>query len=239
MARKKTEIDEKEIDEILNLFIKTRLHGVVSKLSYNGVKKFNEEIAFNDNYIRENGEQFKLYKYNFWAGKYNGVDLYGKKKIDEKKKQTEVKAVGEMFSPDILDVIALVDKLHTKPEELSRRLCKLFDRQIRENEMLKNRLSIEIEQKEVLRKKLEMMGTACTNIMFQSQSPNNSLNDMFKLRKEQDVIPYNELVSMFNEDEERINKLIRLVSATTISEKTKENIIQMPKKSDKSRFKGL
>ena len=240
MARKKIQFDEEEINEILDLYIEIKLNGVVSKLSNNGVCNFNKEIADNDNFIRKNGKKFNLYKYNFWAGKYNGEDGYGKKKITERKEKSEVKVVGERFAPDVVDVIKLVNDFHKKPAELSRRLCKLFNRQIQEKEMLNKRLEAVTKQNTEMRERIEMMDTALTNIMFQSQSPGNSLNNMFSLSKTEDEFCYKEFKNMFNNNEERINKMIKSTYSSVDQEGSKDsNVVPINSKKSKEKYSRL
>lgn len=240
MARKKVEIDKEEIDEILDLYIEIKLNGVVSKLSNNGVCNFNKEIADNKNFIRKNGKKFNLYRYNFWAGKYNGQDGYGKKQISERKEKSEVKVVGEQFSPDVLDVIKLVNDFYKRPAELSKRLCKIFNRKIEEKEMLDKRLEAVMKQNTELRERIEMMDTALTNIMFQSQSPGNSLNNMFRLSKDEDAFCYGEFVNMFNNNEERINKIIKSTYASVSHEGSGDsNVLPISGKKNKEKYSRL
>lgn len=236
MARPRTEIDEKEINEIIELYIKEELNGIVSGLSNNGVCNFNKKIANNPKYKRENGETFKLYKYQVWGGQYNGEDGIGKTKIREKKEKNEVKVIGEGFSPVTLDIKSLVENLHSKPEKLITRLCRIFERKERIIKEYEERESKHKKQIEQLQQKIEMMDKALTNLMFQSQSPGNSLNDMFNMTKKEDSICRTEFKNMFNNDKERISALLEL---TANKEELKSKIVELNSKLNQDKYSRL
>ena len=81
-----------------------------------------------------------------------------------------------------------------------------------------------------------MMDKALTNFMFQSQSPGNSLNDMFNMTKKEDGICVNELMNMFNNDKERIAALLEL---TANNEGSKGNIIELNSKLNQEKYNRL
>lgn len=220
---KKIDVDKREIDEIIKLRI-TELEGDVSKLTYNSVWKFNQRISKDKNYKRYDGKNFTSYGYHTWAGKYKNEYGYGKVRIDEIKKDAMSKnnssvdsnyfelmeMANEEFVSSMNDIILLVSDLHTQPEVLTRRLVKVFKRDKRtiielekENKELKEKLAIEEDKNN----KLE---TGVINLFFASSSPNNSMENMINLSKSEDSFSYNELKNMFNSDEERIRKLIKI-----------------------------
>ncbi|GKX66900.1 hypothetical protein [Inconstantimicrobium mannanitabidum] len=236
MPRPKSEIDENEIYEIIHLYVIEKLNGIVSKLSNNGVYNFNKQIAQNPKFARKNGELFKLYKYQVWGGQYKGEDGIGKKKIREIKENNTVRVIGENFTPSIIDIIQLVNDLHSKPEKLISRLCKIFER--------KEKLIGEYESREIkyikqiaqLKQKLEMMDKGITNLMFQSQSPGNSLNDMFNMTQKEDSICFYELKNIFNNDNERIMGLLEL---THSNEDSKNKILKLNSKLNNDKYSRL
>lgn len=209
MARPKTKIDKDEINEIINLYIKKVLNGNTMKLSANGITKFSAQIAKNETYIRQNGLLFNKYKYTIWAGNYQGNDYYGKQRINEIKNEAEVKGVGEAFNPVTLDIIRLLEDSKNVDDKLKLRLCKIFDKERKyKNELEKDLENIKRENKK-LRQKIDMMEKSIINLMFQSQSPDNSLNDMFNATRSTDVICCREMENIFNEGSERIKILMQ------------------------------
>lgn len=238
MARPRIEIDTTEINEIIDLYIKEELNGIVSKLTNRGVCKFNEQIASNPNYKRNNGQPFNLYKYWVWGGQYNGEDGLGKIEIKKRLKRNEVRVVGENFLPDVSDIVQLVNDLHNKPIKLITRLRKIFERERKEKELFKlEKVKYKKMYEETL-SKLEMQQKAITNLMFQSQSPDNSLNDMFNMSKPTDNICINELINIFNCSEERLSQLLTPLSKSS-NINSIDNIIDMSSKLNSDRYKGL
>lgn len=236
MARPRKEINEDEIDEIVDLYIKEILNGNEIEISGSGVTKFNELIANNIDYKRKNGELFNLYGYTIWAGKYKGEDYYGKKKIKEIKERNEVKVIGEGFNPVILDIIKLVDNLSKKPEVLKARLCKIFNRERTKISYLEKEIQKLKEDKVKLESKITLLDTSITNLMFLSQSYDNSLNDMFYMTKSSDGVCYDEFINIFNENNSRLNKLL---NNNLIDNKNGKNIINMQIKAKSEKYKDL
>lgn len=236
MARPRKQIDKNEIDEIIELYIDSILKGRAIEISNNGVSNFNKIIANNREYIRKNGEYFNLYGYTVWAGQYKGEDYYGKKKIKEIKEENEIKVVGEGFSPEVLDIVKLVEDLKNKPEILLTRLCSLFNREREKTKQLQNQVDKLKQDKQNLEAKINLMDISLTNFMFQSQSVDNSLNDMFNMSKSTDGICFNELCNMFNEDNARINSLLNY---TFVNNKAEENVIDISLKHNSSKYKDL
>lgn len=235
MARKKNVIDEYEIVEIIDLYIEKELKGIVSKLSNNGVCNFNKVIANNPEYIRKNGELFKLYRYNVWGGKYKEKDGLGKVKIQEKIYKNSVKLIGENFRGNTIDIVQLVNDLHKQPEKLAQRLCRLFEKERSDIEYLEKKLSKLQNKNSELEEKIEMMNTAMTNFVFQSESAKNSLINMLEITKREDAFCFNEFSNMFNNNQERINYILENVEKKTI----KDDIIYLHKKTDKEKYSRL
>ncbi|WP_338658553.1 hypothetical protein [Paraclostridium sordellii] len=235
MARGKMKIDESEIKEIIDLKVEN-LNGIVSRLTYNGVCEFNKQIANNPKYKRSNGELFKEYGYTVWAGTYKGEDYIGKKMINDIKEKNKVPIVGADFRPEVQDIIQLVNDLHNKPEKLTLRLCKIFDRERKNTEEMRKELKMLKKKKSILEEKIELMETSMTNLIFQSQSIDNSLNNMFDLKKSKDSVCYNELLNMFNNNDSRIKSLFY---NNNIEDMKKDNVISISEKTKGYIDRGL
>lgn len=199
MARPRIKIDKREVEEIIMLKLE-ELSGVKSKLTYNNVWNFNKKIANNGKYIRENGEMYRLYGYQFWAAEYKGKAYFGKEKIDEIKSQDEFILVGKSFNADIQDIFILIDKYGKSPECLKKKLVNLFEKDRKkitflqsENKMLQEKLR---RTEDYLKRFQEGFGS----MFYKSQSKNNSLKDVMTLVKSEDPIIVNELRGMFNND---------------------------------------
>lgn len=196
MAKSKTTIDNVEIDEIINLYIKEQ-GGIVPELKYKAISNFNIEIADNPKYNRSNGGLFKLYKYNFWGGSYNGEYNYGKVRIMELNEKNTVQVVGKEFDSDMADIVAMINDLHKKPQELTHLMIKLFEKERKKSKETQIELSKQKEINKLLMQNIEALEDGITNLIFHSQSPNNSLNNMLNLSKSADSICYDELKNMF------------------------------------------
>ncbi|MCB2290177.1 hypothetical protein LGK97_10400 [Clostridium sp. CS001] len=207
MARQKREVDEEEIDEIISLKLK-ELNGIKRKLTYNSVCTFNERIANNPEYKRLDGKLFNKYGYDFWATSYKGEDYFGKKKIDEVKNSRDVILAGEVFNPEIQDLLVLVDNYHKNPHELSKRLVKLMERDRKNIAMLREqneRLNISLAK---AKKNLELFEEGFATMFYSSSSADNSLYDVMSLKRSADSFVYDELRNMFNRDESRLGKIL-------------------------------
>lgn len=198
MAKNKTVIDKEEIDEIINLYIKKQ-GGFVPELKFKSISDFNIEIANNDKYKRSNGNLFTLYKYNFWGGSYKGEFNYGKRRIIELNEENKIRVVGKEFVSDMTDIIMLVNDLHKKPQELTDRLISLFEKERNNLRKAKCELKEAKEKNEQLIQKVSDLEDGITNLIYQSQNPNNSLNNMLDLSKSADSICYDELKNMFGD----------------------------------------
>lgn len=238
MARPKVKIDENEINEIIDLYITDELNGIVSKLSNRGVCKFNEKITNNPDYKRKNGELFTLYKYWVWGGEYKGEQGYGKVEIKNRLEKNEVKVIGEAFIPEVTDIVQLVNNLYTQPTKLILRLRKIFEKERKEKELFKAEKEKYKKKYEETLSKLQMHEKAVTNLMFQSQSPDNSLNDMFNMSKSSDEICCNELSNIFDNSKERLNVLLNPMLEKN-DEDAANKIISMSSKLNSDRYKGL
>lgn len=238
MARPRVEINKDEVKEIIDLYIKEELNGIVSKLSNRGVCKFNEKIANNPVYKRKNGELFTLYKYWVWGGEYKGEEGYGRLEIKERLEKNEVKVIGEAFIPDVADIVQLVNDLYTQPTKLIVRLRKIFEHERKEKELFKSEKDNYKQKYEDTLLKLQMHERAITNLMFQSQSPDNSLNDMFNMCKPTDEICINELSNIFDNSQERLTLLINPILERT-DEDTASKVIRMSSKLSSDKYKGL
>lgn len=237
MAKTKTEYDPKEIQEIIELYIEKELNGLVSKISQNGVFKFNTKISEMENLLNYKNENFKVYSRDFWSGTYKGEDNYGRAQILKYKKKNAVRVVGSAFDPDVLDIIALIDQYHKTPDTLVLKVRNMWDRIVKEKDASLKERNIYKEKYEELLKKHEEQTNAYHNLVFLSQSPKNSLNSMFKLSKNEDIFAFKELTKIFDE-EERINELLGFEERTVIDV---ENVVPIDKNkaSKKEKFKGL
>lgn len=228
---KRINVDIEEIEEIIELYVKEN-GGIIQELKFKSISNFNNKIANNNDYKRKNGELFNLYKYNFWGGSYNGEYNYGKKRILEYNSNIEIKVVGEEFSNGTNDILNLVNNLHKKPQELIKCLVKIYDKERTLLEDTKKALEKEQTINKELQEQLKNYENGITNLIIQSQSPNNSLRNMLNLEKSADAICYDELKNMFNNNNERFKELI------SQQDNTKENVISMDKL-NKARRKSL
>lgn len=202
MGRPKRQIDIDEINEIIDIKLK-ELNGIVSRLTCRGVSELNKKIANNPEYIRKNGKPFKLYGYDIWANE----SYPGKKRIMEIQNKNEVRVVGEDFKPEIQDIIKLINDLHTKPEILLTRICRIFEKERMKYEAAEKQIDRLKSENNKLHEKLDAMETGVINLMFMSHSSSNSLNDMLRHSRESDEICYQEFKNMFGKKNEYIEKI--------------------------------
>lgn len=211
MSKPKRIVDHEEVDEIIALKLKD-LGGIRKKLTYNSVFKFNENIAKNEEFKRKNGELFKRYGYDFWAGQYNGVDYYGKQKIDEIKRNSNVQVIGEEFAPSINDIIMLVNDLHSKPEVLTRKLVSLYEKDKKKIVSLENEVEKLTKQRDKLTKDLRAFEKGFTTVFYNSILDSNSLPNVLSMKKSKDGLIFDELKNMFSQDNTRFSKVIEIGS---------------------------
>lgn len=205
MAKNKTTIDLEEVDEIVNLYIESR-GGFTTDLKFKAISDFNIKIV-NDKYKRKNDKMFTLYKYNFWGGSYNGEFNYGKKRIIELNEKNKVHVVGHEFDNEVIDIITLVNDLHNKPQELTKYLVSIFEKERKKHKDVENQLALAKETISKLENKIAVFENGFTNLFFQSNSPNTSLDNMMNLSKSMDSVCYDELKNMFgNTDRFKRNK---------------------------------
>lgn len=207
MGKPKIKIDHIEIDEIISLKLKT-LGGIRKKLTYNSVWIFNKKIANNKQYIRENGKLFISYGYSIWASGYNAEDYYGRKRIDEIKRNPNTRVVGEEFSPGVQDIIMLVNDLSSKPEVLSRKLVLMFEKDINKIEILEKTVSSLTNKCKQVSKRMELFEKGFATAFYNSVSDNNSLPNVMCMMKSKDENIRKELTSMFDQDKVRLSQVI-------------------------------
>lgn len=228
MSKVKTGYDEQEIDEIINLYIKEH-GGVLREVQYNAVSKFNVKIANNEDYRRENGELFKLYKYNFWGGAYQGQYNFGKRKIIEFNEKNKIHVVGKEYDAHIGSIVAMIHELHKKPHKLTKLLVDLFeDKLITIEKLKKDNLALK-QEVENLKSNNKYLNDSYTALFCHSQSPNNSLNNMMNMSKKADSVCYDILLNMFG-------NLDRFEQFKIKEENTNDNIVSME---DLARLKRL
>lgn len=200
------EINTKEVDEIIALKLND-LGGLKSKLTYNNVWNFNKNLV-KDKVLNSEGKPFTLYGYTFWASSYNGEDYYGKAKIDEIKSSKEIVLAGESFSKEVQDILILVDKYKDKPQELSKKLVKIFESDRKKMDLLSEqnkKLNKEITS---LREQKKQLEEGFTTVFYNSIYTDNSMNDVMSINKSGDSHMLESLKTMFNEDENKLNQIL-------------------------------
>lgn len=195
MSKNKTTINLEEIDEIINLYIESQ-GGFIPELKFKAISDFNVKIV-NNKYKRKNGELFILYKYNFWGGSYKGEYNYGKQRIIELNEKNKVQVVGREFNNEIIDIITLINDLHKKPQELTKHLISIFEKERKKHKEVKKELALAKEINLKLESKINTLENGITNLFFQSNSPNTSLDSMMSLSKSADSVCYDEFKNMF------------------------------------------
>ncbi|MGL4850599.1 MAG: hypothetical protein ACRC28_17040 [Clostridium sp.] len=233
MAKERTKYDEKEVNEILDLYEKEILKGIKSKVSQSGVQKYNERLSNSNEYLNYLRKPFTLYSKDFWAGTYKGDDNYGKAQIKLRNEKGQ-KFLGEEFSSDVLDVMALIDRYHKYPDKLFIKLRKIINSLVEEKEIAQNNYKVIEKKYNTLKESYELSLESYTNFVFESQSPNNSLNDMFRLTKEEDAFAFGELANTFN-SEKRINDIINKAKKDEIRmNEILNNVVDLNEKKKKS-----
>ena len=239
MARARREVDEIEVEEIIRLKVE-ELGGAKNKLTNNSVFQFNKKIANNPEYKRKDGKLFNLYGYDFWAGNYKGEDYYGKKKINEIKNETNITVAGEIFIPEVQDVILLVNQYHEKPEMLSRKLASIFTADKKKIAKLEKENQKLKKDKENLKKNLEDFQIGFASLFCNSHYMSNSLTDVISMKRSNDELVYNELKNMFKSED----KILQMASIGSKGEKSSnenvENIVdESILEAKRNRLKGL
>ncbi|CEP83698.1 Uncharacterised protein [[Clostridium] sordellii] len=106
----------------------------------------------------------------------------------------------------------IIEKNHKNPAKLTKLLCKLFYKyDKRQNNLIKENLKLTKENND-LKIKNQALEDGITRILFDSQNPNNSLNNMLLLEKSQDVFIMEELKNMFDNDLTTLEKLSSLTN---------------------------
>ncbi|MDC4243914.1 hypothetical protein [Clostridium perfringens] len=230
MAKTKTEVDKDEVEEIIDLYIKEN-GGMVSELKYKAISDFNAHIA-SEGVLRANGNPFKLYRYNFWGGSYDGKFNYGKRAIIERNNKNKVHVIGPQFDADVVDIIGCVNDLHKKPQELIDVLVKIFQKERKKIKELNEELDEKNKKLDAYKSKIEKMEKGYANLFFQSQSPSNSLNNMMSLSKSADSVCYDELKNMFGD----LNRFDRIIQSQ-VNEKQMNNVTDINKQRKAQKLK--
>lgn len=235
MPRKKREYDSNEVTEIIELRLK-ELNGVISKLSYNGVCNLNKKIAKNSEYKRKNGKLFNLYPYDFWAGKYNGIENYGKKQIDSIKENHQTEYLSGIFDPNLQDVLLAINDLHNNPVKLSYVLTNIFKKDKQKIQSLEKENQLLKTKNKNLKTTLENTQQAIYNIFYNSKSTKNSLINIFELKKSQDGFMKEQISNAFLSNTDLLEKLLTREDEATIQ---RVNIIEINREKRKSRHQNL
>jgi len=207
MARPKLVVDEQEVDEIINIKLE-ELGGVKSKLTYNNVWMLNKRIANNTEHLRENGAQYSLYGYQFWAASYKGNDYYGKRRIDEIKSEETFILAGKQFTPQMQDIFVLFDKYGGTSKSVSilkEKMLQLFEKDRTKIGYLEEELKVTEKKLENANRSLEKFQDNFIKMFFDSQEENNSLQNVMQLKKSGDVMLDQQLKEMFGD------KLVKVV----------------------------
>ena len=196
MARPKSEYDEEEVKEIILLKLDDLL-GVKSKLTPNKVFTFNKKIdEKNSGYLRKNGEPFKLYGYHFW---YTETE-FGRKQIDEIKSEEEFILAGKSFTPNTMDIPVLVNKYHKKPEELTRKLINLFEKDRTKIKILEQERDEYIEKLNKANEMFEEQRQSFLSLFMESDNQTNSLKDVKSLKRSEDGLINDELKNVIGDN---------------------------------------
>ena len=245
MAKQKTQFDIDEVNEILDLYKnKIRKEGnILTEYKCKSVSNFNEYLV-EENVKRSNGEPFTLYKYNFWAGRHRstGEYNYGKKIIMQRNEELQKQLSKEAKDLELQDIISIIDKNINDKNKVTALLCHYIKKQ-------KDKMKIVIDENiklsddnRNLKNKISILEDTYTNLFFNSQVPNNSLNDMLSLEKSQDKFICEELENMFEDGLNRFNMLANLDYdyATANENHRLQNIINLEeKKKQNQRLKEL
>lgn len=245
MAKPKLQYDIEEVDEILDLYKKElrKENKRLTEYKSKSISKFNELLVDN-NTKRKNGDSFTLYKYNFWAGKHRstGNYNYGKKIIIEKNEELRQMEMKSNRTVEIQDIINIVNRNIKNPDEMKNLLCIYLKKEKDKIANLsKENIKLTNEVRE-LKNKNQVLSDTYTNLFFNSQNPNNSLNDMLSLTKIDDKFICDELESMFDDGLSRFNVLANLDydSSLSTNNHSLQNIISLnEKKMQNQRAKEL
>lgn len=218
MAKPKLQFDVEEIEEILDLYRKKiRKEGkVLTEYKSKSISRFNEDLV-NSNVKRSNGEPFILYKYNFWAGRHrgNGHYNYGKKIIIQRNEELRLQLTSEPKDVEMQDIINIIDKNIKDPNKMTSLLCHYLKKQKNKTAIIINENIKLSDENRHLKNKIILLEDVYTNLFFNSQIPNNSLNDMLSLSKSQDKFICEELENIFEDGLNRFNTLANLDSNLT------------------------
>ncbi len=224
MARPKIEVDEKEVDEIINLKL-NELSGVKGRLTYNNVWNFNKELVKNK-ILNYKGNQFRLYGYTFWAATYNGIDYIGKQKIDEIKSQDSFILAGKEFVTKMQDLIVIFDKYGTDDREgrlLREKILRLFEKDRIQMQYLQKELEVEVNRNKELSASLTKFQDDYLEMFFESNDSNNSLPNVMQLSKSGDEVLKHKLTEMFpNRLQEIERKNVSSLSKKKLSKRYEE-----------------
>lgn len=240
MANPKIDYSIEEIDEILDLYgDKLKKEGkLLIEYKCKSVSNFNKDLVDN-NVKRKNGSYFTLYKYHFWAGRQgkDGDYNYGKKAIMEKNYQLSQTLCGKEKDIDIQDILTIIERNYKNPNKMTNLICSYIRKEQKQKQKILEENIKLAEENVKLRNQNIKIEDSFTNIFFNSQFTNNSLNDMMTCKKSGDAFIREELNNMFVDGLERINRLTNVVNDYSIMEDTSpsennklDNLVQLGKK---------
>ena len=205
-GRPKTQYDIEEINEIIEMKLKSVDYNI-SKVTYNSVFTFNKYLVKTKKRNSKN-ELFKLYGYSFWAADYRGVPNQGKEQIDLCKRHNHPIIAGESFEVGTDDIKAVIDTNSNNPQKMKQILIKIFQKERNENARNDKKFN-ELQQKVNTYKKLASQYKQALFMMFyNSRLSENSLNDVMVLKKEGDTYIQNELLHIFDNNQELIEEIV-------------------------------
>lgn len=223
--------DVDEVDEIIKLFEKSK-GGFVAKLTIKQVFEFNEKIGENHKYKRVNGQLFTKYSRHFWYGTTtNGEYCYGKKRILELNKFKQEQLDEDYIESDLNDILLIVKDNHKSPQKMELLLRKYLNRMSKKyNGINKTNERLLKENKDLKNTVIEIQD-AMTNIMFLSQSPYNSLNDMLNVVNDGDKYITFEIENMWDDGTKRLEML------SSLSNNVNNNVVDIKEKVREQRKK--
>ncbi len=225
--------DVDEVDEIIRLFEQSK-GGFVAQLKIKQVFEFNQKIGNNPKYKRKNGKLFSKYTRHFWYGTTtNGEFCYGKKRILELNRLKEEQLDEDYIASDLNDILLIVKDNLKSPQKMEFILRKYLNKMAKEHDKI-NKMNEELlEENKKLKNKVIEIQDAMTNIMFLSQSPYNSLNDMLNGVKDGDKYITFEIENMWDDGVKRLE----ILSSLSNNSGNYNNIVDMQEKVREQRKK--
>lgn len=121
----------------------------------------------------------------------------------------------------------LVDKYKDKPQELSKKLVKIFESDRKKMDVLfeqNKKLNNEIIS---LREQKQQLEEGFTTLFYNSIYTDNSLTDVMSISKSGDSHMLESLKTMFNEDENKLNQILSPKKQEAVS---KDNLVNLEQK---------